>query len=125
MLEPEIARHTALSAADSELENLKREYDGDELREDFHLGIVKLLKNPLLLSFFQNLLEIEEKNRPSIALIEPDRQSGISRELHTQHLKILKEITGRNGEFAYFYMKEHCRYVMKVYGEYFDFFYKP
>jgi GntR family transcriptional repressor for pyruvate dehydrogenase complex len=124
MLEPEIAGRAAVNATDEELEGLRQEFGGDILKEDFHLGIVKILKNPLLLSLFQNLIDIEEKNRPPLVLTEPDRQTGISRELHSQHLKILEEMMNRNGEFAYYYMKDHCRYVIKVYEEYFDIFYQ-
>ena len=134
LIEPEIARQAALIATDDEIAYLETCLMRGEKRqktpvaveshlEEFHRGILGILKNPALLDFFDSLTRLEA-NEGVTVLIPPGRQLSVSQELNAQHDKILEAIKERNGEFAYFYMKEHMTYLKTIYQKYFDDFYQ-
>ncbi len=134
LIEPEIARQAALMATDEELghleecliyENGRRKLSrtADRHLEEFHRSIVNILKNPVLMDFFDSLTQLENNDRVTV-LIPPGRQLTISQELDAQHDKILEAMKARNGEFVYFYMKEHMIYLKNIYQKYFDDFFK-
>ena len=129
LIEPEIAKQATIMATDEEIAYLeaclifgekKRE---DSNLEDFHRGVLSILKNPALLEFFDSLTKLEANEKVTV-LIPPGRQLSVSQELNAQHYKILEAMKERNSEFAYFYMKEHMTYLKNIYQKYFNDFYK-
>lgn len=133
LIEPEIARQAALLATDEEIAYLEKcLVQGEKKRknahveenqlEEFHRSILRILKNPVLTNFFDSLTKLEANESYTI-LIPPGRQLTVSQELNTQHYKILNAIKERDGEFAYFYMKEHMIYLKNTYQKYFDDFF--
>lgn len=134
LLEPEIAKQAALKATEEDIrkmemylihENKKLNVDqkqGTNL-ELFHQSILEVLKNPLLSDFFNTLAKLETDTNYTI-LIPPSRQTSVYNELNDHHYKILQAIKNHDGEFAYFYMKEHLIYLKNIYTKYFDDFYK-
>lgn len=135
LIEPEIAKQATIMATDEEIAHLeeclicsakKRRTATTESTshlEDFHRGIVKTLKNPVLQDFFDSLTKLEANEDVTI-LVPPGRQQSVAAELTAQHERILEAIKERNSEFAYFYMKEHMTYLKNIYQKYFDHFYK-
>lgn len=117
LLEPAIAQKAALVAAREEVDVLM-ECVYTTLPEDaFHRTLISTLHNPILLDWFDQLMKVEAY--PVSGLIPPARQRSISMDFADQHLKICKAIQNKNGEYAYFYMKEHLEYVRETYEEYF------
>lgn len=122
MIEPEIAKKVAEEASDEEIEILGKRLKTIPEKEFFHIELVKVLHNPLLEEWLFKLFEMET-DPAVVALTPPSMQKRIGSELEHQHEKIYKAIRARNGEFAYFYMKEHTNYVKENYEEYFAAFY--
>lgn len=133
LIEPEIARQAAIMATDEELAYLEEclIYEGKKRKtgeavenhlEEFHRGILGILKNPRLLEFFDSLTQLETNE--GAVLIPPGRRLSVSQELDAQHSKILEAMKERNSEFAYFYMKEHLTYLKKIYQKYFSNYYQ-
>ncbi|SHK61053.1 FadR/GntR family transcriptional regulator [Hespellia stercorisuis] len=121
MLEPEIAKQVALTIDDAQIEYLREiieEAAPLDLQTDFHMAVIRALRNETLNHLFTDLLE-EENNHAPAGFIPPDQQIGIMETFHEQHRKIFEAIEHHDGEFAYFYMKEHTLYVSQVYEEYF------
>lgn len=134
LIEPEIARRAALMATDAQIVCLEQCLIDEEARksqpgapqeqlEDFHREIIRILKNPMLLQFFDSLTRLEVDEGVSV-LVPPGRRLTVSQELNAQHNKILDAMKERNGEFAYFYMKEHMTYLKNIYQKYFDDFFR-
>lgn len=132
LIEPEIAKNAALLATGEDIiyleqcliqDNRKKNTGNVESNlENFHRGILKILKNPVLIEFFDSLTHLEV-NEGYIKLVPPQSQSTLSKELNAQHFKILQAIKEHNAEFAYFYMKEHMQYLKNIYTKYFDNFF--
>lgn len=124
IMEPEIARQAALRATKEQVEMLyqqMKQSEGDAV-SDFHCAIVSILDNQELDAIFRKLVEMEDANA-LCGIIPPERQKSVSRILETQHEKIWQAIADKDGEFAYFYMKEHTLYVLKTYEDYFNHLY--
>lgn len=127
LLEPEIAREAALNADDALCEALEHCLRGHQTPEpepaqaldDFHRIIVKALGNDELLAIFDNLTALETASAPA-SIVLPESQERVLAVIFEQHQKIYEAIRERNGEFAYFYMKEHTAYLQKIYNEYFQ-----
>ncbi|GAA0719863.1 FadR/GntR family transcriptional regulator [Clostridium malenominatum] len=133
LIEPEIAKKAALLATEEDIAYLEecllqqnrkkgKSNDVEGSLENFHRGILKILNNPILTDLFDSLTKLESDEN-YIKLVPPGRQDTVSRELDTQHYKILQSIKERNEEFAYFYMKEHMQYLKSIYTKYFDNFF--
>lgn len=121
MMEPEIARQAALKATPEQVEHLKecmKIGEKGEPYEDFHIAVAAILDNKELIAIIGQLFQLEESFSPQ-GLIPPERQQHTSRILEAQHERIVKAIEENDAEFAYFYMKEHTRYVAQMYEEYF------
>lgn len=125
-LEPELARLAALHATDEDirhLESLLVHGGAANLQEnafdEFHHAVAKASGNPLLLEFLDSLLQLESENRPLFLLTLPEDQKHASAVLKRQHENICNAIRDRDGEFAYFYMKEHTTYLLRSYEEFF------
>lgn len=126
MIEPEIAREVALTVDNGEIHRLEacfsdrqREPDGAP-PADFHRTLIMLLNNEELLHIYDNLLILEETGAP-VGITYPDKQESISAQIEEQHHKILNAIRDHDGEFAYFYMKEHMRFVTEIYEKHFTY----
>jgi GntR family transcriptional repressor for pyruvate dehydrogenase complex len=129
MFEPEIARMAASVASDRDIEYLgdlvdstKKAIDGNEdtaeLFDRFHEVIIETLNNPVLTELFTELIDLE---RPSEAVAAGDDTAySLRLATYNQHYKIYEAIKGHNGEFAYFYMKEHLLSVLSAYSKYFQ-----
>lgn len=65
------------------------------------------------------LFELEKTVAPE-GLVFPAEQEKVGNKIEEQHMKILHAIEMHNGEFAYFYMKEHMTYISQIYREYFE-----
>lgn len=134
MLEPEVAKAAALKANENDIEKLKSAIDqAEELLEAgketiepfeaFHRIIFEIVNNPVLISFSERLVNLE--NTPiKIKLPTPDQQAANKRLMHEQHFRIYEAIKNHDGEFAYFYMKEHLIFVLTTYQRYFEYFFE-
>lgn len=133
LLEPEIARDAAQHAGPAEIEAIgrtlprrKRSADPENNFEQFHHMVAKAAGNPLIVSILDQLMQAEDQNElrssQELRLVPPERQKIISAELDSQHRRIFTAIQEHDGEFAYFYMKEHMQFLMRSYKEYFDWF---
>ena len=131
MIEPEFAKQAAINATDEDVIKLEKclnngksnKNNSESSFDEFHFEIIRIIRNPILQNLFQELLDLENENMPSIALIPPEKQKLISSKLDKQHYKIFEAIKNKNGDFAYFYMKEHMVYLLEVYKDYFDCFF--
>lgn len=122
MIEPEIARQAAMIATDAQIERLKKVCNAgnrQEQKDDFHREIAAVLNNKELNRFMDHLIRNDERMAPA-GVILPDMQEKVSREMKGQHRRIMNAIAERDAEFAYFYMKEHTRYIQRMYEEYFE-----
>lgn len=129
IIEPEIARQVALSANDAIIKSI-----GDHLFENkrateapkpskrlegFHRAIVLALDNPVMLEIFDSLTALEANDQP-VPIAPPSEQASIVQKLNEHHNKIFEAIKSKDGEFAYFYMKEHTLFLMSTYQQFFD-----
>ena len=73
----------------------------------------------MLEKIFEALCEQETPPNP-IELVEPDHQKTVAAKIQKQHEIIYEAIKARDGEFAYFYMKEHLTFMYRIYDEYFQ-----
>lgn len=123
LLEPAIAREVASLASEEELTAIEKKISRDNLEDgEFHRAIIAAVHNPVLLQWFDELNHMESE--PYIrGLVPPARQKNMSIEIAVQHQNIYSALKARNGEFAYFYMKEHLIFIRNVYEEYFSVFY--
>lgn len=122
MLEPEVARQVALTATDEQIRQLNDEMNNVEKLNDsdgFHGTLVSLLNNHVLTDMMNKLFEIEGEKAP-LSIIQPDKYKKTNKILEQQHKNIVRAIEQRNGEFAYFYMKEHTQYIAEIFEEYFN-----
>ena len=127
LLEPEIAREAAQCANEEDLKALEATLPGSgryaaRLMDEFHLVLAASVHNPPILRIMEDLLQAEAQMGPAegTALTVPEQQKAIMREVGQQHRKIYEAVQEHNGEFAYFYMKEHLLYLMHCYEEYFN-----
>ena len=121
LLEPAIAQKAASVATQEEMDALEQCVYTTLPEDIFHKSMISMLHNPILLDWFDQLSRVEAY--PVSYLIPPARQKAIGANFSDQHLKICKAIRNRNGEYAYFYMKEHLEYVREAYEEYFRLFF--
>jgi len=121
LLEPAVAREVALHCDEAQ-----RQAIGDclhrsgETLENFHRTIITATRNHLLIELFDQLSALESFPSTSPTLIPPFRQKSVSSKLQSQHERIYQAILEGNGEYAYFYMKEHMEFVKKTYEEFFN-----
>lgn len=129
LLEPELARQAARKATPEDLERMEAVLRRKQSRtlgeqegffDDFHQAIARAAGNPLLTGFLEHLFTQEQEGRSAFSLPLPDKQKRTSTILSDHHRKIFEAIRAGNGEFAYFYMKEHTLYLLSVYREYFQ-----
>lgn len=121
MLEPEIARQVAIKATDEQLASLRiweNQIRIENPTNGFHMALAEILGNQELVEVLQQLIAVEESKAPK-DMIPPERQEKTAQILCSQHQRILRAIESRDGEFAYFYMKEHEKYIEKMYEDYF------
>ena len=123
LLEPSVVKEIAATATDQELKQIAG-YISDKDYEDgeFHRAIISATHNPVLLQWFDQLNHMETS--PTIRrIVPPVNQRSVSAKIAQQHQNISDALLARNGEFAYFYMKEHLIYIREIYEEYFKVFY--
>lgn len=58
-----------------------------------------------------------------VTLVPPVSQKRVAARITQQHQDICRALLARDGEFAYFYMKEHLKYIRSIYQEHFKVFY--
>lgn len=122
LLEPEVVKEIAGKVSTEEIEYLRKYAKGSEEKrelENFHRALIKLLGNHKLNEMMEQLMLLEE-SEVSLEILQPTDQRRVRKMLDEQHLKIIDAIEEGNGEFAYFYMKEHMSYITKSYEKYFD-----
>ena len=123
LLEPSVVKEIAVTATDEELKAIagcigSKGYEDGE----FHRSIIAATHNPVLLQWFDQLNSMETS--PAIrSLVPPVRQKSVAAKIAQQHQDISDALMARNGEFAYFYMKEHLVFIRDTYQEYFKVFY--
>lgn len=123
MLEPEIAKQVALRATKEQIAHLKACLKGkDAEMSDFHRALVSILDNNALHEVMDDIIKIEEGKAP-VGVVLPEHQEKVGKLLDEQHWKIFEAIERGDGEFAYFYMKEHTRYITEMYESYFEHLY--
>lgn len=121
LLEPVIVRDLAAAAADEELEKIAAALHAKK-DADFHLAIVEASHNPILVQWYQQLNQLEAGTMV-MSLVPPARQKSVAAKIAQQHQEICDALTARDGEFAYFYMKEHLKFIKSIYEEHFKIFY--
>lgn len=123
LLEPAVVREIAATATDEELAQIASCISGKGYEDgEFHRLIIAAAHNPVLLAWFDQLNSMETS--PTIRrLVPPVRQKSFAAKIAGQHQNISDALTARNGEFAYFYMKEHLVFIRDIYEEYFKVFY--
>lgn len=122
MLEPQIAREVALTATTEQIRQLVEMMSDDEKLEDsyeFHMTLAFMLGNEPLIEIMNKLFMLEGE-KATLNIIQPEKYVKVGKILKQHHRKILQAIEQRDGEFAYFYMKEHTQYVARIYEEYFE-----
>lgn len=120
MLEPEIASQVARRATDEQIEYLRNilKKPLDPLTMDFHIALVEILDNKELTSILKQMIELEDTKAPK-GIIPPEKQEKTGKIVEEQHKRILEAIEDRDSEFAYFYMKDHTKFMASLYEEYF------
>lgn len=120
MIEPEIASQVARRATDEQIEHLREVLDKvpDPLTMDFHMALAEILDNKELTGIMRRMIELEDMTAPK-GIILPEKREKTSKIVGEQHRKILKAIEERDSEFAYFYMKDHTKFMNGLYEEYF------
>ena len=123
LLEPSVVREIASTATDEELKAISGYISGKSYEDgEFHRSIIAATHNPVLLQWFDQLNSMEVS--PTISrLVPPVRQKSVAARILQQHQNISDALMARNGEFAYFYMKEHLVFIRDIYEEYFKVFY--
>lgn len=129
LIEPEIARQVAENATEEDIGHIaaclraERKHapdtQGVERLESFHRSIVVALNNPILLDLFDDLTALEAIHQPPL-FNPPSKQVSVASRLNEHHKHIFEAIRDHNGEFAYFYMKEHMLFLKASYQDYFD-----
>ena len=66
--------------------------------------------------------EFPDDAKAQLEAVVPERQQTVVEEIRSQHEKIFEAVKNGNGEFAYFYMKEHLLFLKQSYEEYFSIF---
>ncbi|MEG0765099.1 MAG: GntR family transcriptional regulator [Pseudoflavonifractor sp.] len=123
LLEPAIAREAALHATEAEVLGIAEHlHAGSDELQGFHRSIVMAAHNPVLLEFFDRLIVMEDAP-PMMTLVPPFRQKSVAAKLQQQHEAICAAIRRKDGEFAYFYMLEHQKFLKATYEEFFNVFY--
>ncbi len=133
LIEPEVARSAAIHASDAEIARLEAALskqisrkNPEEQFDEFHRVLAQAAHNPLILSFLESLLQMEARlekaSQGDTMLVVPEKQRHTSSELQRQHRRIFEAVQDHDGEFAYFYMKEHMLYLLRSYEEYFSSF---
>ena len=126
MIEPAVAREVAETATDKDIARLEAALKGPAaakkagISSDFHRALIEILKNDELLRIYDNLIVMEEGNAPA-GIISPEKQADISSVLEEQHRRILGAIKAHDGEFAYFFMKDHTRFINNMYERHFKY----
>jgi len=132
LFEPEIARTAAKIAVPEQVERLKTCLNPQfecqnapapalKANDSFHSELVSILDNTALTTFFNSLMSLEEFPVKT-CLKAPESMPRYERTIEEQKWNILSAIEKQDGEFAYFYMKEHLRYVIGIYEKYFKLF---
>lgn len=123
LLEPSVVKEIASTATDEELKAISGYISGKSYEDgEFHRSIIAATHNPVLLQWFDQLNSMEVS--PTISrLVPPVRQKSVAARILQQHQNISDALMARNGEFAYFYMKEHLVFIRDIYEEYFKVFY--
>lgn len=127
LIEPEIVRQVALAATPADIDTIgacllaenRAGSDGAEHLEQFHRSIVVALGNPILLELFDSLTQLEANHQP-LLFTPPSKQLSVAGQLEEHHHRVFEAIKNHNGEFAYFYMKEHMIFLKDTYQSYFD-----
>ena len=124
LLEPEIARLAAQVATQEDLEYIRRSLEeSDEQaigrKSDFHRMVIRSVKIPYLLDIYSDMIKLECENGWFHEVLPAQRRE-VSEKLDEQHRKIFDAICHHDGEFAYFYMKEHQQFILEIYRAYFD-----
>ncbi|MDR1418944.1 MAG: GntR family transcriptional regulator [Treponema sp.] len=125
VIEPELARYVASIASQADSERIKSAAGAPfpDAREggaaEFHRAIVETTGNRYLVDFFGAIFDAETRPRGS-TLVPPALREDVYSRFREQHRKIAEAIGEHNGEFAYFYMKEHTLFVEQMYRDYFD-----
>lgn len=124
LMEPEVARLAAQIAAEEDIEYIRKSLEEPadvalDRQRDFHRMVIRSVKIPYLLDIYEDMIQLERKNG-WFHEIRPSQRKDVSDKLDQQHRKIFDAICRHDGEFAYFYMKEHQTYILQIYRKYFD-----
>jgi GntR family transcriptional repressor for pyruvate dehydrogenase complex len=130
VIEPDLARYVASIASPADIARINnaitaapfsaaRSMGEDNGLGNFHMAIVETTGNIYLIQFFREIFDAARRPRGS-TLIPPVMREDVYSLLSGQHRKITEAIGEHNGEFAYFYMKEHTLFAEQMYLEYFN-----
>ena len=129
LLEPEIAKEAARRATAEDIQKLEKTLPGrgrylPGRMDDFHMTLAGILRNPWITQLLGQMIEAEThmNAKAQLEVVVPERQQTVVEEIRSQHEKIFEAVKNGNGEFAYFYMKEHLLFLKQSYEEYFSIF---
>lgn len=123
LLEPAIARQIASTITEGELRRLEASISPRNGEDgDFHRLIIEAAHNPVLIQWFDQLSDMESTTTIS-SIVPPVGQKSVAAQIAEQHQSICRALRARDGEFAYFYMKEHLVFIRTMYEEYFKVIY--
>lgn len=126
LIEPDITKYVAQIATDQDilkLESLWQQMNDvtskktyNELCNKFHLALIEIAKNPLLLNFYKMLEEMEQMYLRD-SLLPNYKSKNLRLEDIKQHGKILNAIKEHRPQMAYLYSLEHLEYFYNYYED--------
>ncbi|MBP3700656.1 MAG: FadR family transcriptional regulator, partial [Lachnospiraceae bacterium] len=124
IMEPEVARMAAQMAAEEDIQNIREVLEAPDKGSlnqvrDFHRAIIQCVQIPYLLDIYDDMIQLEREHGWFGEVI-PAQRPETRAILQEQHQKIFDAICQGNGEFAYFYMKEHQTFILQNCRQYFD-----
>lgn len=126
MIEPSIVASVALNATEEQIAKLediwsqvspttgKKHYN--ELCIQFHLSLIEIADNPLLLEFYEKLEDMEHMYLRDL-LLPTDKSKAMRLADIEQHSRILKAIKEHKPDLAYLYCKEHLEFFFNFYSD--------
>ena len=126
IIEPSIAAYAAENCEKADIRKLeelwrlmadaKGNKQYNQLCVEFHLALIGMTKNSLLLEFYRHLEDMERMYLRDL-LLPADLHKELRRADIEQHGKILQAIREGRPDMAYLYCKEHLEYVYEHYSE--------
>lgn len=126
IIEPSITAYAAANGEETDIRRLEEYWrlmadakgnkQYNRLCVGFHLALIGMVNNPVLLELYHHLEEMERMYLRDV-LMPTELAKELRRADIEQHGKILQAIRERRPEMAYLYCKEHLEYVFEHYDQ--------